>query len=51
MEITTLRCTNCGTIVAENVLETERIMKCPHFQCDEILSYEDIQRKSRINGE
>ena len=44
MEITTLTCVNCGTIVAENVLEKERIMKCPSPGCDEILSFEDVQQ-------
>ena len=42
MKITTLTCANCGTIVAENVLEKERIMKCPNYGCEEILSFSEL---------
>lgn len=46
MEITTLTCPQCDTVVAENVLEEERIMKCPYYDCEEILSFEDLQQKT-----
>ncbi|UWG50166.1 Uncharacterized protein AArcCO_0848 [Halalkaliarchaeum sp. AArc-CO] len=49
MQITTLTCSECGTIVAENVLEEERVMKCPYYECEEILSFEDIQEKKKVS--
>jgi hypothetical protein len=42
MHIITLTCPNCGTIVAANVLESERVMKCPGVDCEEILRFEDL---------
>lgn len=42
MRIITHTCPNCGTIVAANVLERERIMKCPRQGCSEVLSFEDL---------
>lgn len=46
MEITTLTCPSCGTIVAENVLEEQRVMKCPYYDCEEILSFEELQQNA-----
>jgi ssDNA-binding Zn-finger/Zn-ribbon topoisomerase 1 len=46
MEITTLTCPECGTIVAENVLAKERVMNCPYYECEEILSFEDLQQQA-----
>jgi len=46
MRITTLTCSECGTIVAKNVLERERVMKCPYYECEEILSFEDLEQKT-----
>lgn len=51
MQITTLTCPECGTIVAENVLEEERVMKCPYYECEEILSFEDLQEKKKVSLE
>ena len=42
MHITTLTCPNCGTVVAANVLESERVMKCPGLDCEEVLEFEDL---------
>jgi uncharacterized radical SAM superfamily Fe-S cluster-containing enzyme len=42
MHITTLTCPNCRTVVAANVLESERVMKCPGLDCEEILRFEDL---------
>ncbi len=42
MRIETLSCPGCGTIVAGNVLETERVMKCPRVACDRVLRFEDL---------
>lgn len=43
MRIITHTCPGCGTIVAANVLETERVMKCPRRGCSEILSFDDLK--------
>lgn len=42
MRIITTTCSECGTIVAANVLEQERVMKCPRRGCSEVLSFEDL---------
>ena len=47
MRIITLTCPNCGTIVAANVLERERVMNCPRLTCDEILAFEDLSAADR----
>lgn len=47
MRIITLTCPNCGTIVAANVLEEERIMKCPGLSCDEPLAFEHLPESER----
>lgn len=47
MRITTLTCPTCGTIVAMNVLEEERVMKCPGLECDEQLAFEQLPEAER----
>lgn len=42
MHIITHTCPNCGTIVAGNVLEAQRVMKCPGLHCEEVLRFEDL---------
>lgn len=42
MRIITLTCPSCGTIVAGNVLETRREMKCPGLGCDQVLRFTDL---------
>ena len=42
MRIITLTCRDCKTIVAANELEQQRIMKCPRFDCDTILRFDDL---------
>nr|WP_276275077.1 hypothetical protein [Haladaptatus sp. QDMS2] len=42
MRIETLSCPDCGTIVAGNVLESFRVMKCPRLDCEHILRFEDL---------
>ena len=32
----------CGTIVAGNVLETRRDMKCPNIDCSAVLRFSDL---------
>lgn len=42
MRIITLSCPECETIVAGNVLEDRRVMKCPRIDCEEVLRFEDL---------
>lgn len=47
MRIITLTCPNCGTIVAGNVLEDRRVMKCPGLECEQVLRYDDLPEDDR----
>jgi hypothetical protein len=47
MRIITHTCTVCGTIVAANELEDNRVMKCPGLDCQEILRFEDLSKDAR----
>lgn len=42
MRIITHTCPTCGTIVAANELEANRVMKCPGLGCQEVLRFEDL---------
>jgi hypothetical protein len=42
MRIITYTCPTCGTIVAANELESNRVMKCPGVGCQEVLRFEDL---------
>ncbi len=42
MQIITYTCPECGTIIAANVLESERIMKCPKAGCSNIVRFTDL---------
>jgi len=47
MRIITLPCPVCGTIVAANELENNRMMKCPGLDCQEVLRFEDLPKDAR----
>ena len=47
MRIVTLICPDCGTIVAGNELERERVMHCPELACDAVLRFEDLPESDR----
>jgi hypothetical protein len=47
MRIVTHTCPTCGTVVAGNVLESERVLKCPGLDCREVLSFEDLSPDDR----
>ena len=55
MRIITLTCPDCGTIVAGNVIEKQRVMRCPSRTCQETLRFEDLDDGDRehilSNGE
>jgi len=47
MKIVTLACPDCGTFVAGNVLEKERVLKCPREGCTNILQFDDLNETDR----
>jgi len=47
MRIITLACPACGTVVAANELEDNRVMKCPGLDCQEVLRFEDLPESDR----
>ncbi|WP_302081586.1 hypothetical protein [Salinibaculum rarum] len=47
MRIITLTCPACGTIIAANELEANRVMNCPGLDCRELLRFEDLPADAR----
>jgi len=47
MRIITHTCSDCGTIVAANELEANRVMKCPGLSCEAVLRFEDLSKEER----
>jgi len=47
MRIPTLQCPDCGTVVAANVLERHRALKCPGLDCEAELRFEDLPAEDR----
>jgi hypothetical protein len=47
MRIITHTCPDCGTIVAANELEDNRVMKCPREGCFEVLRFEDLDEEEQ----
>ncbi|MFC6614904.1 hypothetical protein ACFQAS_08040 [Halopenitus salinus] len=47
MRIITLTCPSCGTVVAANELEDNRVMKCPGNGCESILRFDDLPEEER----
>lgn len=47
MRIITHTCPTCGTVVAANELEDERVMKCPGLGCEAVLRFEDLSEADR----
>lgn len=47
VSITTITCEACGTIVAGNVLERHRHMKCPRLGCEHILRFSDLPEEGQ----
>jgi len=42
VRIITSTCDECGTVVAGNVLESHREMKCPGLGCESVLRFSDL---------
>jgi len=47
MRIITHTCADCGTVVSANELERRRVMKCPRFDCEAILRFDDLSDEER----
>ncbi|OAQ54142.1 hypothetical protein HTG_01015 [Natrinema mahii] len=47
MRIITHTCPACGTVVAANELEKNRVMKCPGLGCQEVLRFEHLPEDAR----
>ncbi|MDS0280779.1 hypothetical protein [Haloarcula onubensis] len=47
MRIITHTCPACGTVVAANELESNRVMKCPGLACQEVLRFKDLSADAR----
>ena len=51
MRIETHTCPNCGTVVAANVLERDRRLKCPGLGCEVVLEFENLPEEVREHYE
>jgi DNA-directed RNA polymerase subunit RPC12/RpoP len=51
MRVETYTCPDCGTVVAANVLERDRRVKCPGLDCDRVLAFEDLPPEVREHYE
>ncbi|WP_135366091.1 hypothetical protein [Halosimplex halophilum] len=49
MRIITHTCPDCGTVVAGNVLESERRLKCPGLDCEAVLRFSDLPEADRTH--
>jgi hypothetical protein len=49
MRIITLTCPKCGTVVAGNVLEDRRVMKCPGLNCEYVLRFEELSENDQTH--
>jgi len=47
MRIITHTCDSCGTVLAGNVLERHRVMKCVGLDCDAVLRFKDLPEDER----
>ena len=47
MRIVTITCPDCGTIVAGNVLEEHRVVKCQRATCENVLRFDDLPETDR----
>lgn len=47
MRIITHTCPVCGTLVSANELESNRVMKCPGLNCENVLRFDDLPTEAR----
>ena len=51
MRVETYTCPDCGTVVAANVLERERRLRCPGRSCTNVLSFGELPADVREHYE
>jgi hypothetical protein len=49
MRIITHSCPACGTVVAANELESNRVMKCPGLDCEEVLRFDHLPEEAQAH--
>jgi len=47
MRIITYSCPTCGTVVAANEIESNRVMKCPGLGCENVLKFEELPKEEQ----
>jgi len=47
MRIITHTCSECGTIIAGNVLEADRMMRCPGLDCEAIHRFDSLPAENQ----
>ena len=47
MRIITYTCPSCGTVIAANVLNKNRRMKCPGLRCKNVVRFDDLPSEER----
>lgn len=49
MHIVTIACPDCGTVLAGNVLERQRVLKCPRTECERVLRFDELSEEDRTH--
>lgn len=47
MKVYTLTCPDCGTVVAGNELESNRVQKCPGLDCTNVLRFDGLPEEGQ----
>lgn len=47
MRVITYSCPDCGTVVAANELDDDRVMKCPREGCQAVLRFDDLTEEEQ----
>ncbi|WP_394355621.1 hypothetical protein [Halosimplex litoreum] len=47
MRIITYTCPSCGTVIAANELESNRVMKCPGLDCQAIIRFDNLPKEAQ----
>ena len=51
MRIDTTTCQDCGTVIAVNVLLTERMLNCPGLGCEAIHRFDELPQEVQSHYE
>lgn len=49
MRIITHSCPDCGTVIAANELEANRVLKCPGLDCETVLGFDDLPQEDQTH--